>query len=173
MRAQVLTPWTHRRWSFCFPAELYPAVLERLRGTPARLDECCGALDDASGCASPEDGWSIRRHVGHLGDLEALLSSRLDAYERGVHELPAADMSNRVSVETDHDAQRLDALLARFRDVRSETMSRLDAYPRDFFARSAWHARLGMQKRVVDTCVFFADHDDHHAALMRLVASGV
>jgi len=58
------------------------------------------------------------------------------------------------------------------RDVRSRrirTVARLESYPRDFFARSAWHERLSMQKRVVDTCVFFADHDDHHLALAQMV----
>lgn len=44
----------------------------------------------------------------------------------------------------------------------------LDRLRCDFFGRSAWHERLGIQKRMVDTCVFFADHDDHHFALARM-----
>lgn len=173
MRTQVLTPWMYRRWRFDFPSDLFPAVLERLRGTPARLAEFCAGLDDGVIGFVPEDGWSIKRHVGHMGDLESLLATRLDAYERADHALPAADMGNERTVDADHDGCVTQALLDRFREVRSATMQRLDAYPRDFFARSAWHERLGVQKRVVDTCVFFADHDDHHAALMRHVAQVV
>jgi len=167
MKDQVLTPWLYRRWTFDFPAELYPAVLERLRGTPARAEEIAGGLGADALIACPDDGWSVQRHIGHMGDLERLMQDRLDAYERGGAALPAADMSNARTVATDHDARAIGDVLSDFRTGRAATMARLDACPRDFFGRSAWHERLGVQKRVVDTCVFFADHDDHHLALIR------
>ena len=31
--------WTDRTFAFDFPSDIYPELLERLRGTPARLDE--------------------------------------------------------------------------------------------------------------------------------------
>ena len=37
-------PWIERRWEFDFPVALYPDILERLRGTPARLDELVRGL---------------------------------------------------------------------------------------------------------------------------------
>ncbi len=166
---QILTPWVHRRWRFEYPAELHPAVIERLRGLPARADELGSSLTPGQATMAPARGWSIQRHLGHLGDLEELFSARLDAYERGEPVLPAADMSNTRTVDADHDARRLTDVLRDLRAARRKTVTRLESYPRDFFARSAWHERLGLQKRVVDTCVFFADHDDHHLALAEMV----
>ncbi len=36
--------WTDRRFDFTFPAGLYPEMIERLRGTPARLEDRIGSL---------------------------------------------------------------------------------------------------------------------------------
>lgn len=169
MPDQILTPWLYRRWTFDSPTQLYPAVLERLRGTPARCDELARSVPPADLAKSVDGGWSIQRHIAHIADLERLLHQRLDAYEEGVHELPAADMSNERTVETDHESRPIEDVLASVRSERGRSLERLEAYPRDFFGRSAWHGRLGVQKRVVDTCQFFADHDDHHLALARML----
>lgn len=169
MEGQILTPWMYRRWRFDFSAELYPAVIERLRGLPARAEEFVSSLPPGVVNVPPARGWSIQRHLAHMADLEGLFAKRLDAYERGEPVVPAADMSNARTVEAPHDARALNEVLASLRAARMATVGRLDAYPRDFFARSAWHERLGIQKRVVDTCVFFADHDDQHLALARMV----
>ena len=170
MTHQILTPWLYRRWRFDFPAELYPAVIERLRGTPARAEELAAALSQTELTTTPEGGWSVQRHIAHLADLEQLLAQRLDAYERGEPVLPAADMSNIRTIEAGHDSRAIDDVLQGLRDARVASVTRLEAYPRDFFGRSAWHDRLGIQKRVIDTCVFFADHDDHHLALARALS---
>ena len=31
--------WTDRRFNFDFPAGIYPEMIERIRGTPARLED--------------------------------------------------------------------------------------------------------------------------------------
>ncbi len=173
MPEQILTPWLYRRWRFDSPTQLYPAILERLRGTPARCEELAGSTAAPDLTRTVDGGWSIQRHLAHIADLERLIHQRLDAYEQGEHVLPQADMSNAPSVETDHDARPIDEVLAGVRAARGRTMQRLEAYPRDFFGRSAWHERLGVQKRVVDTCQFFADHDDHHLALARGVLGAI
>ena len=169
MDGQILTPWMYRRWRFDVPAGLYPAVIERLRGLPARADELVASIDRALLSTAPAHGWSVQRHLAHLADLEELFATRLDAYERGEPVLPAADMANRRTVEADHDARPSADVLRDLRTARMRTVTRLESYPRDFFARSAWHERLAIHKRVVDTCVFFADHDDHHLALAQMV----
>lgn len=169
MKDQVLTPWLYRRWKFEFPAELHPAIIERLRGTPARAEEIANQLSTETLTRTAEGEWSIQRHIGHIADLDSLLNQRLDAYEAGVAVLPAADMQNLESTNADHDSLPITDVLARLRERRAATVARLESYPRDFFARSAWHERLGVQKRVVDSCFFFADHDDHHLALIRTI----
>ncbi len=173
MPEQILTPWLFRRWRFDSPTQLYPAVLERLRGTPARCEELARSVATETLTRSVDGGWTIQRHIAHIADLERLIHQRLDAYERGEHELPTADMGNARTVETDHEARAIDDVLAAVRAERGKTIDRLEAYPRDFFGRSAWHGRLGVQKRVVDTCQFFADHDDHHLALARTVLRAI
>jgi len=169
MAQQILTPWLYRRWRFDFPAEFFPCVIERLRGTPARAEELAAGLSQSQLLATHQSKWSIQRHLAHLADLETLLTTRLDAYEAGDPVLPIADMGNARTVKADHDSRPIADVLSELRECRHKTVERLSAYPRDFFGRSAWHERLGMQKRVVDTCVFFADHDDHHFVLMRML----
>jgi len=169
MDNQVLTPWMNRRWKFEFPAELFPAVIERLRGLPSRAEELAASIARDRIAIAPTRGWSVQRHLGHMTDLEDLLNLRLNAYERGDPIVPPADMSNTRTVEANHDERPIADVLRDLRAARMKTITRLESYPRDFFGRSAWHERLGVHKRVVDTCVFFADHDDHHLALARLV----
>src|ERR671910_23204 len=95
--------WTDRRFDFTFPAGLYPEMIERLRGTPARLEERIGSLP--AEVLQPRDGerWSIQENAGHLLDLESLVTERLDQYLAGVTELHAADMSNRKTYEAGHN----------------------------------------------------------------------
>src|SRR5687768_10006873 len=118
MDGQILTPWVDRRWRFDFPAELYPAVIERLRGLPARARELASSLPPGTANIPPQRGWSVQRHLGHLTDLEDLLAARLDAYERCETVLPAADMSNARSVAADHDARQLEEVLGDLRAAR-------------------------------------------------------
>jgi uncharacterized damage-inducible protein DinB len=167
MSEQILTRWIERWWSFDFPTELYPCFVERLRGTPARAQQIASELSPAQLAQSFDGGWSIVRHMAHLSELERLFSARLTAYEKGEEVLPAADMTNAATVEReDEDAA---SVLAELDAVRAATVARLEQYPPEFFARTSWHERLGIDKRAVDTCAFFADHDDHHFALMRLL----
>jgi len=162
---QTLTPWIYRRWRFDFPAELHPAIIERLRGTPARAAELLASAPRELLATAPPQGWSIIRHIAHLDDLEPLLHARLDAYERAEPVLPAADMSNTKTTDQPHEQRDPAEVVAALRATRARTIERLESYPPDFFARSAWHERLATQKRVVDSALFFADHDDHHLAL--------
>lgn len=97
------------------------------------------------------------------------MEQRLDAYDIRLPVLPPADMQNARTIEADHESRELDDVLREVRSRRMATLARLETYPPDYFGRSAWHDRLGVQKRVVDTCVFFADHDDHHLALAEMI----
>lgn len=166
--ATKIVRWTARRWSFDFPPAAYPCILERLRGTPARVQEL---LADAGGDlrVPSESTWSVFEHCGHLSDLEALLATRLDAYERGDDVLPPADLDNPTTNSAGHAQRQPQEIVAELRTVRAQTMERLESYPAEFFATSAWHERLGLHKRVVDTCYFFAEHDDQHLAVARSI----
>jgi uncharacterized damage-inducible protein DinB len=159
------TKWVERKFEFNLPVGVFPCVLERLRGTPARLEEMARALPPHVLTAKPSGGgWSIQEHVGHLLDLDELHEGRLEDYARRLETLRGADMSNRKTCEADHNAARVEDLLAQFRAARGSFVRRLEEFTEDEIALSALHPRLGQQMRVIDMALFVAEHDDHHLA---------
>lgn len=167
--------WTERRFDFTFPAGLYPEMIERLRGTPARLEDRIGSLPAELLQRRDGERWSIQENAGHLLDLESLVMERLDQYLAGVTELHAADMSNRKTYQADHNRVPVATILSDFREQRMKIVARLDDLDAEVFARSAFHPRLAVQMRLVDMVFFQAEHDDYHltriSELVRLFAS--
>ncbi len=64
--------WFDRTFNFTMPAELFPNVVERLRGIPARVEEKVVKLSPGVLARRDGDEWSIQEHLGHLLDLEEL-----------------------------------------------------------------------------------------------------
>jgi hypothetical protein len=166
--------WVERRFSFDFPSGLYPELIERLRGAPARLEERLCALPPELVARRFGPDWSMQEHAGHLGDLEALVHQRLDEYAAGADTLHPADMSNRRTWEARHNERPLGEALADFRQARARTVARLEALAPAAFARVARHPRLDQPMRLADMLFFQAEHDDYHLAritdLVRLFA---
>jgi DinB superfamily len=156
--------WTDRSFQFTFPVEVYPEMIERLRGTPARLEDRLQSV--APEILTKRDGerWSIQENVGHLLDLEPLVKQRLDEYLAGASALHAADMSNRKTYEADHNTRPMKAILTDFRVQRAQLVDRLDNLPLETFAAVAHHPRLNVPMRLVDMIFFQAEHDDFHLA---------
>lgn len=63
--------WTDRKFDFSYPAGLYPEMIERLRGTPARLEDRIRSLPTEVVRRRDGERWSIQENAGHLLDLEA------------------------------------------------------------------------------------------------------
>ncbi len=166
--------WTERKFDFSFPAALYPEMIERLRGTPARLEDRIAMLPAVLLRRRDGERWSIQENAGHLLDLEPLVQQRLDEYAAGALELHAADMSNRKTYTANHNDVPVAAILGAFRDQRTQIVNRLDSLGPEAFASSAFHPRLKVQMRLVDMIFFQAEHDDFHLAriseLIRLFA---
>ncbi|HEX8707041.1 MAG TPA: DinB family protein [Pyrinomonadaceae bacterium] len=157
--------WFERKFSFdSLPVQMYPNVVERVRGTPARLEELSRALSPELLTRRDDGRWSAQEQAGHLLDLEPLGIIRLDDYEAGRETLHAADLENRKTHEANHNAGSIENILAAFRAERMELVRRLDEYDEAFVQRSALHPRLGMGFRVLDLVFFVAEHDDHHLA---------
>jgi len=156
--------WVNRKFEFVLPVDLFPNVVERLRGTPARLEEKTAGLSDEVLTRKDGDKWSIQEQVGHLGDVEELWHGRIDDYRHGLKELRPADITNRVTIHKNHNDDSIANLLQRFRASREKLVARLEEFGIEGAAQSAYHPRLDKPMRVIDLALFIAEHDDHHLA---------
>jgi uncharacterized damage-inducible protein DinB len=139
-------------------------MIERVRGTPARLEDLLRTVPAELRTRQEDGRWSMQENAGHLLDLESLFSQRLDEYLAGSTQLHAADMSNRKTYEANHNDVNLDVILNEFRKQRRRISSRLDQLDAEAFGRIALHPRLKVQMRLVDMLYFQAEHDDYHLA---------
>lgn len=162
--------WTERTFDFNFPLGIFPCILERLRGTPERVEELVRTLPAHILTQRVDNRWSIQEHVGHLFDLDALHDGRLDDYQAGVKVLRAADMTNRKTFEANHNAKPIQDILKSFRSSRMHFVHRLEALDEEKLSQTSNHPRLQMSMRVVDMAFFVAEHDDHHLARMSQLA---
>lgn len=156
--------WFKRQFSFDLPVEMFPNVVERVRGTPARLEELTRGISRELSTRRDGDKWSIQEQAGHLLDLEELGVKRLDDFEAGRDQLTPADLTNRKTHSADRNATTIENILAAFRKERMEFVARLDSYDTGFVQRTALHPRLNQKIRVIDLAFFIAEHDDHHLA---------
>ena len=154
--------WTARKFDFDFPVALFPEMIERSRGTPARLEDRIASLPAEILTRRDGERWSIQENAGHLLDLETLFTRRVDEYEAGAETLHAADMSNRKTHEANHNEQPIEVILSGFREQRLRLVDRLDGFEPAMFARTAIHPRLNLPMRLVDMILFQAEHDDYH-----------
>jgi uncharacterized damage-inducible protein DinB len=156
--------WFERKFEFSFPVELYPNLLVRLRGTPARLEEMFRGRSAKLVVRKLEEKWSAQEHAGHLLDLESLWLARVGDYMAGSVELAVADLLNRKTDEANHNACPLKQILAQFRGAREELLTEVGELDVSLFARAIPHPRLKTPMRLVDHLYFVAEHDDHHLA---------
>jgi DinB superfamily len=156
--------WGDRTFEFNFPVAVFPEMLERLRGTPARLEDRVKRVAPEFLARRDGERWSIQENAGHLADLETLVAGRLDEYLSGKPTLHAADMSNRKTHDADHNQNSMASILANFRHDREALLERLDSLPPETFAVVAQHPRLNKPMRLVDMIYFQSEHDDYHLA---------
>jgi len=165
--------WVDRHFHFDLAESLFPVVVERLRGTPARIEDKVRHLSPAVLIQRDGDAWSIQEHIGHLLDLDELHIGRLDDFLAGVPVLRAADMTNRKTLEADHNRRPLAQILGEFRQERERFVARLDAWDESLLSLTAVHPRLNQPMRVIDMAFFTAEHDDHHLTRMTELARGL
>jgi uncharacterized damage-inducible protein DinB len=155
--------WVERTFSFDFPVEKWPDLLERVRGTPARIEERVRDLSTQWLTRQPETGgWSIQQNVGHLIDLGYLPMRRIEQILAGEQRLIAADMANKKTNEADHNARKIGDLLREFREERRRLVAKFESLAESDWGKSALHPRLQQPLRIVDIAYFDAEHDDYH-----------
>jgi hypothetical protein len=89
--------WVDRVFDLGIPVGLLPNMIERLRGTPARLEELVQGVPTEIRLAAADGAWSIQENVGHFLDLEPLWAGRVDDLLAGAEVLRAADLTNAVT----------------------------------------------------------------------------
>lgn len=162
-----IRPWRKRQFSFDQPIDVFPALLERLRGTPARARELLAGVSDEVLATRPNGKWSAKDHLGHLVDLQPLDEQRLHEFLARTPALSAADISNRATEQGNHRQTPCAHILGRLRIGREELVVKLAALTAEEVGISAVHPRLQKPMRVLDWVYFVAEHDDHHLAKAR------
>lgn len=157
-------PWIERKFNFDCPPTKFPDILERFRGTPARLEERVAGLPAAVLTRRVEKGWSIQENVGHLLEAERLPQQRVEEVLAGESVMCAADMTNRRTHEGNYNARHIEVLLNAFRREREKLTARLEQLDESDWGKSAMHPRLQQPMRIVDIALFHSEHDDYHLA---------
>lgn len=168
------TKWFERKFNFDFTENIFTSIIERLAGTPARLEEKFATIPVDVQAISIDGTWTIKENVGHLTDLEPLWQGRLEDILNNETELRPTDLQNRKTHEASHNSKSIEELLKDFRTIRKITIDKISSLSEEVIFRSALHPRLKTPMRTMDLFLFVADHDDHHLAriteLVKLIA---
>jgi hypothetical protein len=157
-------PWIERHFNFDYPVSKFWDLVERVQGTPARLEEKLRGVSTEILTQRADGKWSIQENVGHLLDTEYLPLKRIEEILAGRTVLCAADMSYRKTNEANHNATAIEALLASFRRERARLVARFEQLDEGDWGKAALHPRLQQPMRIVDIAYFDAEHDDYHLA---------
>ncbi len=162
--------WIDRRFDFDFPVGVFPWILERLRGTPARVEELVRSLSPETLIKQHYGKWSIQENVGHLIKVEELHDGRIDDFLAGKENLRPADMENKRTINADYNSMDMETILESLRTVRMNLVKRLEKMDDDIVGRASCHPRLDIPMRLVDMAYFAAEHDDYHLAVITYIA---
>jgi hypothetical protein len=163
------TEWFKRSFPAIEDNGILPSIIERLSGTPARLEETTGRLSPTVLTVKPGDKWSVKEEIGHLYDLEPLWLGRLEDISGALTELRVTDLTNQKTHQANHNATDINVLLQRFREERQKFVDMLAALKDEQLLNAALHPRLRTPMRIIDLAYFVAEHDDHHLAHIRQI----
>ncbi|MCB0703913.1 MAG: DinB family protein [Saprospiraceae bacterium] len=161
------TPWFERKFDLIADNGLFPNILERLSGTPARVE---ALFRNSLNPNLPDTGtqtWSAKQELGHLIDLEPLWLGRLHDFSNHLEVLREADLQNRKTHDANHNATPLETLLENFQNERAKIVTFFSQADPGYFEISALHPRLRTPMRPIDLAFFIAEHDDHHLVKIR------
>jgi uncharacterized damage-inducible protein DinB len=158
------TKWFERKFPAIEDNGLLPSIIERLAGTPARIEEIVSNINSEMLQLKLENKWSIKEEVEHLGDLEPLWLQRLNDLLNNAAELTKADLSNQTTHNANHNSSDIAILTIRFRYQRKNFVDKLRKLTNEQLLNTALHPRLKTPMRIIDLAYFVAEHDDHHIA---------
>jgi uncharacterized damage-inducible protein DinB len=158
------TKWFDRSFNFDNEQNIFPSILERLSGTPIRLEEKVLEIPEHILQSSLKNSWTIKENIGHLIDLESLWQDRFNDIKNAQVELRPTDLQNTKTDLANHNATSILQLLFEFRKIRNQTLEMIKSIDDEIIFKSALHPRLKTPMRTMDLFLFVAEHDDHHLA---------
>ena len=162
--------WFDRKFDFSSQQNIFPAIIERLWGTPLRLKERVLNLPEDVLDMKLDSTWSVKENIGHLIDSEPLWQGRLEDILAEEKYLRPMDLANTRTDDAHHNESEVGDLLERFQEVRTSTIEQLSGLDESDIFKFALHPRLEQPMRTQDLFLFVAEHDYHHLA--RITAIG-
>jgi len=165
--------WVERKFLFENLEGTFLNIIERLEGTPLRLEAKIYGLSNEDLKCSFDGKWSIQVHLGHLLTLESLWLGRLEDMLNEEKELRAWNASNKETESANFNEGHLETIFDDFSTIRfglCETLRKLDA---ECETLSAIHSRLQTPVRLLDLVYFIAEHDDHHLAVIENIKRNI
>lgn len=161
--------WIERKFSFDFSIQFLPNIIERLRGTPIRIEQMILDTTDEKLKEKFENQWSIKELIGHFSDIEDLHIGRIEDFTLRKKDLRAADMSNMKTNEANYNLTNTNHLLNNFTEKRNLFISLLEKLNDETQNFKSLHPRLQTLLKPVDIAYFVAEHDDHHLVSIRKI----
>lgn len=162
--------WFDRKFNFEASQNIFPSIIERLSGTPLRLEHKIKLINPAIRTVRPNDTWSIHENIGHLTDLESLWQGRFEDIRNGALELRPTDLQNSKTDQANHNSKAIEELVAEFNQARQHTLRLIENIDETLIFKSALHPRLKTPMRTMDLFLFVAEHEDHHLARITEIA---
>ncbi|MGO4822231.1 MULTISPECIES: DinB family protein [unclassified Flavobacterium] len=156
--------WFERKFNFENNQNIFPSIIERLSGTSLRLEDKLKTINSHLLTDKKENKWSIQENIGHLIDLETLWQGRFEDILNNEVELRPTDLANSKTDLANHNATKIEDLVATFRKLRQHTIYLLENIDEEMVFKSALHPTLKTPMRTMDLFLFVAEHDDHHLA---------
>jgi len=149
--------WFERDLKFGYSPEMLPFFLERLFGTPLRLEQKVNGIDDKTLSKKPGGKWSVKENIGHLAEVDAIANKRIDEITSD-----AALMSPAVFEPKDYNPWPIEKVLELFKKNRLANLKKYSTLSEGQLKKLSLHPRLKVQMTPVDLAWFDAEHDDHH-----------
>lgn len=155
-------PYYHR-YVERVPASELAALLD---GQPGQLRRMTGSLDDAGALARYAEGkWSVKEVIGHIIDVERVMSYRLLRIARGDRTpLPGFDQDPYVA-RAGFDPRPLETLLAEFEAVRTATGALVAGLSEPDWDEAGTASELPVSARGL--LYIIVGHAAHHFAVLR------
>jgi hypothetical protein len=150
--------WFDRQFKFGYPPPMLPFFLARLEGTIVRLGKKIAGESETILNWQPEGKWSIKQHIGHLAEVDAIALRRIAEILTGISPMSSAVFE----LAQDYNEQPVSPLLEHFRKQRIQNLKAYESVTETDCLKSSLHPRLKIPMTLVDLAFFDAEHDDHH-----------